>query len=156
MNTKQYAIIAGIIIVIGVAAFFGGVKYAKSSKPAENFGNLTAEQRQQFRAGIGGSGNRAGGGLGRTGTPGGQATSGEVINKDDKSITVRLADNSTKIVYYSASTTVGKMTSGSTNDVTNGTQVMVLGTTNAQGIITAQSIQIRPNLPVINSSSTQR
>lgn len=155
MNTKQYAIIAGIVIVIGVAAFFGGVKYAKSSTTVNNFGNLTAEQRQQFRGTNIGAGNRPSGGLGRTGV-GGQATSGEVIGKDDKSITVRLADNSTKIVYYSTSTTVGKMTSGSTNDVTNGIQVMVLGATNAQGIITAQSIQIRPNMPTINSSSTQR
>lgn len=80
-------------------------------------------------------GARNGGGL--------NATNGEIISKDEKSFTVKLSDGSSKIVLFSASTTVGEMTQGSMDSLTPGKTVMVMGKTGTDGSITATMVQIR-------------
>lgn len=74
--------------------------------------------------------------------------SGEVISKDATSITLKTRDGSTKIVLFSASTDILKSTSGKSDDLNIGEQVVVTGSSNADGSLSAQSIQIRPNMPV--------
>jgi len=63
---------------------------------------------------------------------------------EDKSITIKLSDGSSKIVLYTDKTTYEKSIDGSRTDLQNGQQVMVLGTQNSDGSITAQSVQINP------------
>ena len=61
------------------------------------------------------------------------------MSKDAQSVTVKLSDGSTKIVFYSASTTVSKSATGTAADLTAGTGVIVTGTTNPDGSVTADA-----------------
>ena len=72
---------------------------------------------------------------------------GEVISADDKSITIKLRDGGSQIIFFTPSTPVTKSVSSSASDVAVGEQVTVSGAKNQDGSISAQSIQIRPNLP---------
>lgn len=140
-----------VVIVVGVGAFYGGMKYgqSKGSQSAGSFVNLTPEQRQarlqQF--GAGGVGAQRG-----TQTNGGFA-SGEIISKDDKSITVKLQDGGSKIIFFSDTTEIVKLASGTLGDLEVGKTVSVNGKANQDGSVTAQSIQIRPVNPT--NTSTQ-
>jgi hypothetical protein len=136
------------IVIIGGGAFYGGMKYGQSNpstgsgqSAAAGLANLTPEQRQARIQQM--EGTAASGGQRRIQTGGG-FVSGEIISKDEKSITVKLTDGSSKIIFYSGTTQIGKMTNGTSNDIEIGKTVSVNGTANSDGSITAQSIQIRP------------
>jgi cytochrome c-type biogenesis protein CcmE len=123
-------VIAVIItaIIAGGLGFWGGKATAGSC-------SVSATAGQSAR-----SGNFAGRGAGA----GGMATAGSVVSNDGSSLTISLRDGSSKIVFFSASTTVLKATTGSSADLTSGTNVVVSGKTNTDGSVTASSIQIRP------------
>lgn len=146
MDKKKIGIISIVVIAIAGGAFYGGMTYAKRKAPSVgNFlggQNLTAQQRQQFMQNGGGFG---GGGM-RGANAAGGFTGGEIISMDDKSITVKLQDGGSKIIFLSDSTTISKMTDGTKDDLVVGKQVMVNGTNNSDGSLTAQNVQIRPNL----------
>ena len=130
-------IIVGIVALIigGVGGFFGGMQYQK--------GQATAA-RAQFAGGFGGGTGAAGGrtrGAG-AGANGGMAVRGTIISADSSSITVKLPDGSTKIVILSSTTMIGKATTGSASDLTNGANVTIFGTTNSDGSVTAQNVQV--------------
>jgi len=138
---KILPIILVVIIIVGAGVFYGGMKYGQSktssSNPSgQNFQNLTPEQRQQL------SQNRAG-----RGGNGANSLSGEVISKDQQSLTIKMPDGSSKIVFYSDSIEIGKFVNGTPSDLEVGKTVTVNGKANQDGSITAQSIQIRPAIP---------
>ncbi|OIO07392.1 hypothetical protein CO115_00755 [Candidatus Falkowbacteria bacterium CG_4_9_14_3_um_filter_36_9] len=58
-----------------------------------------------------------------------------------------MRDGGSKIVFLSDSTSIGKTTDGTVADLEAGKQVTINGKDNSDGSVTAQSIQIRPNLP---------
>ena len=134
-----------VAVVVGSGVFYGGMKYAQGRGGRGNFTNLTPEQRQQLMA-NGSAGFRDGAGQGRGGMSGG-FTVGEIISKDDKSITIKMPDGGSKIIFYSESTEVTKFTDGNSGDLIVGKTVSVNGSSNQDGSVTAQSIQLRPNLP---------
>ncbi len=149
MNKLIISIIV-VAIVVGGGAFYGGIKYTESKNPRrlsqvdfQSLQNLSPEQRQQRLQELGMSG---GGFRGRDRNGGGFAT-GEIISKDDKSITIKMRDGGSRIIFYSDTTEVGKFVNGSASDLEVGKNVSVNGTTNSDGSITAQSIQLRPNPP---------
>jgi hypothetical protein len=136
-----------ITLIVGGGAFFAGMKYAESKSSGRSYAanagfgntaNMTPEQRQQRLQQVGG----------RRGTngQGGGISSGEIIAKDDKSITVKINDGGSKIVFFSDTTKVGQYTDGKTDDLIIGKSVMVNGTANSDGSVTAQMIQIRPEI----------
>ena len=90
---------------------------------------------------------------GRGGMMGG-FTAGEVISADDKSITVKLPDGGSKIIFLTDATPVLKSIAGTRTDIAVGATVMVNGKPNQDGSISAESIQIRP-LPAQESKPTQ-
>lgn len=146
---KILPIIIVSIIVIGGGAFYGGMKYQQSKNPLSGFSrqnlqNLSQEQRQQLQANAGEAFQ------GGTRTAGQGFLSGEVIAKDAQSLTLKMQDGGSKIVFLSSSTTVSKTTEGSINDIEIGKQIMVTGKQNSDGSYTAQTIQERqlslPNL----------
>jgi hypothetical protein len=90
------------------------------------------------------NGNTPGGATGARGGMMGGMTSGEIVSKDDTSVTIKLTDGGSKVVFLSTSTTIGTMSTGSLDDLSTGTNVIVVGSTNADGSVTASTIQIRP------------
>jgi hypothetical protein len=129
------AVLAGAVVV-GVVAFYAGIRYDQSKTAAERQARL-----QQFGGGGGFGGQR-----GMRGASGGAFVSGEIIAKDDKSITVKMRDGGSKIIFYSDTTEVGKFVSGALADLEVGKNVFVSGKLNSDGSITAESIQLRPAL----------
>lgn len=132
MTKQTTTIIIGVVLII--AAFFGGKAYGAKHLAA--------------RPGQGANGQFARGtftGPGtRLGTAAGQATMGQVISKDENSITVSIPNGGSKIVLFSPSTTVAKSTQGSMDDVTVGSSITAIGSANSDGSVTATNIQIRP------------
>lgn len=139
----QKNLIAPLIVgalVIGGGSFYGGMQYQKSQVPAAAQG--------QFARGQGNGAMRVmgAGGAGRAGANGiaaGGFTAGEVVSKDTMGITLKLRDGGSKIVLTSSSTRIGKMTDGSLEDVKEGTEVTVTGSTNQDGSVSASMIQLR-------------
>jgi len=128
---KLIPIIAAFIIVAG-GAFYGGMRF-QEYQTKSRFGKMASGMPGLGRSGASNANvNRRG-----------SMIDGEIISKDDKSITVKTQDGSTKIVYFTDSTTVAKQAKVSSSDLTNGLKVMVNGQANSDGSIAALNIQIR-------------
>ncbi len=116
---------AAVLVVVAGGAFYGGMLFQQN------------QQRAAFQ-------NRAGGNANIRFQAGQNVVSGDVTAKDSQSITVKTGDGSSRIIFYSDTTDVGKFVSGNTGDISVGSTVMITGKQNSDGSITAQSIQIRP------------
>jgi hypothetical protein len=136
-----------ITLVLGLMiGFFIGRASVRSATPSatENTFNGVRQMRQ------GGAGNRGGFGGGLT---------GDVIAKDANSLTVQTRDGSSHLVFFATSTRIGKFVDGALADIAPSTTVMVVGSSNPDGSMTATQIQIRgANDPVFGGrpTSTQR
>ncbi|MCX6755989.1 MAG: DUF5666 domain-containing protein [Candidatus Nomurabacteria bacterium] len=134
-------LIAVFLIGGGIGFFAGkGITNKNLQNPQSGFANRGGQ------GGMMGGGNRGGQGSGMM--RGSGFASGEVSSVDTNSIVVRMRDGSSKIVLYAPSTEIGKFTTGVLSDVVVGKQIMVNGTANSDGSVTATNIQIRPNMPI--------
>jgi len=115
-----------VLVLVGASAFYGGTLWQKSQRGA--FG---ANGARRF-----GAGGAAGG------ANGAQAVRGEVLSNDGKTVTVKLADGSTKLVLVSSATTITEATKATDSALIQGKQVMVFGTNNADGSVSAQNVSI--------------
>lgn len=139
---KNIIIVVGVLLLVG-GAFYGGMQYASRMRQA-NF---------QGRGNFFGQAGQVGGGS-RMARNGGGFVAGEILSRDDKSITMKLPDGGSRIVFLSNTTQVMKSTTGSASDLATGEQITVMGTQNSDGSMSAASIQIRP-LQTGNASSSQ-
>jgi hypothetical protein len=116
-------------VAIAGIGFYGGMQYQSSRRAVigEQFAGM--RNGQQIPRGRG---------------PGMGFMSGEVIRKDDASVTVKLQNGSTSIAFYSQSTAIEKAASGSWSDIVVGKSISIRGTKNADGTYTAQTIQLTP------------
>lgn len=131
-NPKLIIIIVVLLILVGGGSFFAGTKYQQGRRGqfAGQFSGQQGDHTNQFRQGSG---------LGL------RPVSGEIIGQDDKSITVKLQDGSSKIVLLSNTTTISKSADATKADLKVGEKVATFGTENSDGSITAQNVQINPN-----------
>jgi len=144
-KTILYGVLA---LLIGAGAFYGGMKYAGSSANLQ--ANAFRNGAQGSYTGQAGGSQQAGGSLtgqagARTRAAGGGMVNGQIIGEDAQSITVKLRDGGSKIVFFSDATDISKYTAGTAADLVNGKNVMASGTTNADGSVTATIIQLRPD-----------
>lgn len=147
---KTVIIAVVLIIVAGVGGFFGGMYYQKSQ---------TVSHFAQSGGGAGGAGGyaRRFGQGGTAGANGMNVVRGQVVNTDSNSITIKLPDGSSKIIVVGSSTSFMKSATGTLSDLKTGDSVMAFGTTNSDGSVTAQSVQINPpgRGPMPSSAPTQ-
>jgi hypothetical protein len=127
---KKLLVIIVIILIVGAGAFFGGMKYGQSKVPQrqQGFQQMGANVGNRFRSGQGGNG----------------FVGGEIISKDDKSVTIQLPDGGSKIIFFSNSTVITKSAEGSLNDLAVSKQIIITGDQNSDGSYTAKTIQLRP------------
>ncbi|HUD19286.1 MAG TPA: hypothetical protein VMR81_02515 [Patescibacteria group bacterium] len=116
-----------LVIVVAAGGFFAGMQYQKS-------------KGSSYTRGAGLFGQRGSG----TNRSGGRPVSGDILSSDDKSVTVKLQDGSTKIVLVGASTSINKATTGSKSDLATGIRISAFGTDNGDGTFTATNIQVNP------------
>ena len=151
-----------VAVVVGGIAFYSGTKYSEGNSTAsiggragfsqEDFRNLSPEERQQRFQEFGANGSGAfsrdhegGSGFrGRfgTGSDGSRPLIGEIISQGDGSLTIKLSDGSTKIVFVNDSTQITKSVDGTVDDLDEGEQIFVSGDENPDGSYTAKTIQL--------------
>ena len=123
-----------IAVGVGALAFFGGIQYDKSQQATTSAG----------RGFMTGAGGRTGGTTGVRRAGNGTPTTGEILNMDTSSLTVKLADGSSRIVLLSDKTVFNKTASVDKSELKVGERVGVFGTANTDGSITAQNVQLNP------------
>ena len=126
--TNKMIITVILVLIVGGGAFFGGMKYQQSKQP--NFSRQFAGQG--VRMGQGQIQDRADF----------RPVSGEIISSDEKSITVKLQDGSSKIVLFSEKTVINKAAEATKDDLKVGEKVAVFGQENSDGSVTATQIQL--------------
>lgn len=142
-----------LVIVVGAGAFFGGMKYQQSKRTTQFRGVNGVPGTVQ-----GGAQGQRQGGQGAGNRMGFQPVNGDIINSDAQSITVKLADGSSKIVILSDKTVINKASTATKADLTTGQKVAVFGATNTDGSVTAQSIQLNPivrEIPTLTPTPTK-
>lgn len=120
-----------VALIVGVIAFFGGLKYQQMQRLGGQNGNFI---RGANRPGLQSNQN------GQNFRP----VLGAISSLDDKSLTVKMPDGSSKIILFGSTVAISKTTDATKTDLQLGTQVGVFGTNNSDGSVTAQAIQINP------------
>jgi len=129
---KTIAGTAVVALIIGIGIGYLGANALRPSFSAQGMtrGNFSGANGANF---AGARGGNAGGML-----------SGTVTSQDSGSITLNTRDGSSRIVLITPVTSFLKSVNGVASDISIDTTVIVSGTTNSDGSITAQSVQIRP------------
>ena len=141
-DSKTFFVMFAVAILTAGAGFYGGIMFQKSKTPKANPNGLATRsfnRNSNNQMPIPGAGGRMGGGMLRP-------LVGEILSKDDKSVTVKMQDGSSKIVMLSATTVINKAEKVDAGALAVGETIRVFGTTNPDGSVTAQDIQLNPEL----------
>lgn len=147
MKSNNIVAIIVLLLIVGGSAFFAGTKYQQKK---------TVSQFSQ-RTGLNGTSGRGIGNTAGQANRGGNAfrqTIGEIISADDKSITVKLADGSSKIILLSDTTVINQATAATKTDLKVGTKVAVMGDQNTDGSVTGRNIEINPRSITVTPTIT--
>ncbi len=121
-------------LVVAAVAFAGGY-FLNASAQGGTSGSGRGNGQFATRT-FGGRGGANGGN-------GGGFAVGQILSKDAQSITLQLPNNNSEIVFYSSSTQITKPSAVPATDLVAGTDVVIGGTQNSDGSLTARTIQIR-------------
>lgn len=137
-NTNKSLIILVVAIVVSLGAgFIGGFEYQKS-KNAANFKGIPNGNGITQNTAV-----KNGGTTSRNGAPSGsQPVSGEITSIDNTGITIKTPNGGSKIIVFSGSTVFNKTTEGSVSDLKTGDSVMVIGATDSNGTVTAETVSV--------------
>lgn len=125
-----------VAVVFAAVGFYGGTMYQKNQVS-------TTASMNGFAGGAGGS--RFAGGSGAFGRRGGGGqTVGTVLTQDANSMTVKLADGSSKIVLLSNATVFSKSSPATAADIKVGDRVAVFGAANSDGSVNATNVSLNP------------
>ncbi|MGB9707574.1 MAG: hypothetical protein ACPL1D_02375 [Microgenomates group bacterium] len=122
-NLFSYLLI--IIISLGIG-FYAGILYQKNQQQTRlsQFGNFRQGQIQsRFNPGM-------------------RSVNGEIIKKDNDSLTIKLRDGSTKIVFITEKTNISMPQKAKIDDLKEKETIFVIGQQNPDGSISAENIQI--------------
>jgi len=134
MKNKKIVLSISVCLIIGLLSFWGGTVFSNSKKPVNQFANRQGD----FSQNSGGKINQ-----GVRGGMGGELISGEVLSIDTESITLKLRDGGSKIIFFSPTTKIEKTTEGIASDVVIGKTIMINGTSNSDGSVSAALIQFK-------------
>lgn len=146
--TKQQTMLAhtiGIPVIL-IVAFYSGIQYEKSKVPSFANGFRGGMMQGTYGGASGRSGRMMNGGF----------ASGDILSKDDTSLTLKLKNGGSEIILLSDKTQVVKTDQGALTDLAVGQSLTVNGTVNSDGSLTAESIQIRPAMPVQTAPTTTK
>ncbi len=150
MKKKQIIISVIVLIAVAIISFYIGTKY-NSGKNRNGAGSYMMNRGEFNEGGKGENNTRESGARNfqsvRGGANGLNMTSGEIINKDADagSVTVKLKDGGSKIIFVNQNTKIQKIIDGAASDLSVGSQIMISGQANADGSVNATSIQQRPS-----------
>jgi hypothetical protein len=128
MSKKRIIKIVIVAVIVVGLSFYSGMKFGGRKSSPGSMGQFGQRNTSGTSKGM------------RSGTG---VTSGEVIAKDNETLTIKMIDGSTKIVFYSPSTDLQKTVAGNIADLVVGKEITVIGPANADGSLTAKSIQLR-------------
>ena len=123
-----------LLAAVGAGAFYGGTLYERQQ---------TANTRNAFFNGRGGTGGGPGGAGAPNGNGAGGAVFGTVKSITENTIQVSTPQNVTT-VNLSDATTVMKTITGTVSELAVGDTITVRGQADASGVVTAISIQVVP------------
>lgn len=124
-----------VLVIVGAAlvgpiSFYGGMRYQQSKSVLRTFDRTGQFNDTRIQGRQNGNGQMM------------RPVSGEIISKDDSSVTIKQQDGSTKIVLLSDKTVIVTSTQGNLDDLKNGENLTVFGTNNADGSVSAQNISL--------------
>jgi len=122
-------LVAILVIGVGVGGFFTGMKYQQNKQLSKvDFRAMKGMRRPDIPVAQ------------QKGASG--MIKGKIISQDEESVTVKLLDDSSKIIFISKDTTINKTTKGSIDDLEAGKQIVVFGQENSDKSISATNIQL--------------
>lgn len=144
---KNMLLAGAAVLLIGSGAFYGGFLYGKS-KTFSPSGFSGRNGEFLGRNTDGSMRNRDGQGQGagtQQGNRNGQdSVFGEVLSKNDTSMTVKTQNGGSRIVYFSDKTSEGISDSTALSNVSTGQSVMASGVGNGEGALVAHMILVYP------------
>ncbi|MFA7319782.1 MAG: hypothetical protein WC022_04275 [Parcubacteria group bacterium] len=122
---KKTLVIAAIVIIAAGAVFYAGAKYEKHKLSALG---LLVNKSANKKAAV-------------------NSIKGIVTAKDDKSVTIKMTDGTTRNIQFSNSMTFGTDGAGSAADVFVGELLVIAGENNADGIFTPTNMRASKKSP---------
>lgn len=72
-----------------------------------------------------------------------KGATGTVVSDSNNTVTIKLNNGSTEIVYLNSNTSYSKITPASSSNITTGTKITALGTKNTNGSLNAKTVHIQ-------------
>lgn len=156
INKNSSLITTGISIVALIIGFSLGIFFQKGKTPTLN--RNSSNPTQMIGRGQGQALNQQNDSnfddqKNRGQVAGFRQTVGEITSLDQDSVTVKLTDGSSKIVFLSDATTINQSVSATREDLQVGTSVAIRGNQNTDGSLICENIEINPHVATLTPAN---